>query len=122
YVQIFNEVENKHVYNTLFDSLLHIQCSIDIHDQIDIRFNANMADELLEENQLKILVGDFHSAMFYKLLTKNDQLNALYHFIQTIKDINKSKMSLIHYHDLEQKDISKQFNNLELIIVGLYDS
>jgi len=122
YVQLFNQIKDYKNKETLFHSLLHIQCSIDVHDQIELHFASNINDMDFEIKQLKILVGDYHSALFYKLLTKNHLLDELYHFITTIKNINQAKMTFIHYEELKELKSNQLFDDLEMIYAGLFDA
>ncbi|MGM8213977.1 heptaprenyl diphosphate synthase component 1 [Bacillaceae bacterium W0354] len=120
--ELFKKTSLNNETDILFQSLLHIQCSIDIHDQVDLYFDDSISKHSLETNQLKVLVGDYHSALFYNLLTNNHLLDALYHFIATIKEINQSKMNLIHIDDLNDIDPNQLFIELEMICAGIYDS
>ncbi|SEP68256.1 heptaprenyl diphosphate synthase component 1 [Piscibacillus halophilus] len=107
--------------NDLFKALIHMQISLDIHDLVDLEFDS-IEENRNQTNQLQVLVGDFHSSYFYRLLSEHNLLDELYHFIQSIKSINEIKMSLLHQDEIKIKDFNKLLNQVETVHCGLYYS
>ncbi|WP_194840813.1 heptaprenyl diphosphate synthase component 1 [Filobacillus milosensis] len=106
--------------NQIFNALLHMQTSLDIHDLVDLKTNENMAEDRSQTNQLQVLVGDFHSSYFYRLLSQQNLLEELYHFIEKIKEINDLKMSVLHNY--EGHDMEIQLKHIEKIHIGLIEA
>ncbi|PKR78853.1 hypothetical protein CEY16_03610 [Halalkalibacillus sediminis] len=102
----------------VFEALLHMQASLDIHDEVDLSFEESLTNERLKVNQLKVLVGDYHSSMFYRLLARSNELSVMYHLIDSIKSVNQSKMSILH-SSLSDEDA---IDALENIHIGLFNS
>ncbi|WP_279401542.1 heptaprenyl diphosphate synthase component 1 [Piscibacillus salipiscarius] len=102
-----------------FYALLHMQLSLDIHDLVDLEFNLNSAHNRNQTNQLQVLVGDYHSSYFYRILSEHNLLDELYHLIQSIKSINEVKMSLLHN---TTDDLNEQLQQIEAVHCGLYNS
>lgn len=96
-----------------------MQLSLDIHDLVDLEFNLNSAHNRNQTNQLQVLVGDYHSSYFYRILSEHNLLDELYHLIQSIKSINEVKMSLLHN---TTDDLNEQLQQIEAVHCGLYNS
>ncbi|MGP4071946.1 heptaprenyl diphosphate synthase component 1 [Piscibacillus sp. B03] len=103
----------------LFYALLHMQLSLDIHDLIELKFNSSSEEKRNQTNQLQVLVGDFHSSYFYRILSEQNYLDELYHFIKYIKEINELKMTLLHS---EASDLNSQLDQIESVHCGLFNS
>ncbi|WP_124219675.1 heptaprenyl diphosphate synthase component 1 [Aquisalibacillus elongatus] len=116
--KLFSKFNSK-THDVLFESLLHMQASLDIHDQVDLTFKEDSKGRNFS-NQLQVLVGDYHSSYFYNLLSQHNLLDELYHFIQAIKKINECKMSVLHNDKaLSLEELIKQ---VEYIHTGLFDA
>ncbi|WP_027963377.1 heptaprenyl diphosphate synthase component 1 [Halalkalibacillus halophilus] len=78
----------------LYDALINMQTSLNLHDLITSD-ESETSDDDLDQNQLLALVGDYHSSLFYKLLADSRQTEQLYHFLSTVQEINQLKMGLL---------------------------
>ncbi|MDQ0350861.1 hypothetical protein J2R98_000664 [Alkalibacillus filiformis] len=103
YDQVFVEGYMWYIYqlvdqkdHIIADALVNMQVSLNVHDIVDQYFNESSSQEELKDNQLKVLLGDYHSSLFYKLLSNAGLTNALYHFLPYIKRINEYKVDLLH--------------------------
>ncbi|GEN45160.1 heptaprenyl diphosphate synthase component 1 [Alkalibacillus haloalkaliphilus] len=103
YDQVFVEDYMWYIYklvdqkdHIIADALVNMQVSLNVHDIVDQHFNESSSQEELKDNQLKVLLGDYHSSLFYKLLSNAELTNALYHFLPYIKKINEYKVDLLH--------------------------
>ncbi|GEL76152.1 hypothetical protein TMU01_03870 [Tenuibacillus multivorans] len=111
---------NQNHREKLFVALLHMQISLDIHDQVDLENYERITDHRSVRNQLRILVGDYHSSYFYSLLSQYNMLDELYHFIEMIKHINESKMTILH--NQEQLTVESLLKEVENVHCGLYNA
>ncbi|WP_068672002.1 heptaprenyl diphosphate synthase component 1 [Oceanobacillus sp. Castelsardo] len=100
-----------------------VQIALDTHEQVPVAFHKDMSQEDKEDNQLRVLAGDFYSGQYYYLLAQIDQFD----FIQTlsiaIKEINENKMNLYYLDDnlLEESiSIVKNIDTLLLSHVAKY--
>src|SRR5690625_1141587 len=90
-----------HSDGIVFEAIVHMQISLNIHDHVDFKFDENQPPtQTNKSNELNALIGDYHSSLFYKLLSDHQKLDALFHFIQPVKRINHLKMELLHNRTL----------------------
>ncbi|GAA0458893.1 heptaprenyl diphosphate synthase component 1 [Alkalibacillus silvisoli] len=95
YMYLIYEAANN--YNQVIaDALINMQISLNVHDLVDQHFSDQASSGHLKQNQLKVLLGDYHSSLFYKLLSNERLTEALYHFLPYIKQINEMKVDLLH--------------------------
>ncbi|WP_188206022.1 heptaprenyl diphosphate synthase component 1 [Alkalibacillus aidingensis] len=114
--QMMKEVRTEH-RELITDALINMQISLNIHDEVDQFFSDDDSHQSLENNQIKVLMGDYHSSLFYKLLSKYRKTEALYHFLGYIKIINEHKVDLLHRNRSKIEYLDK----LELIYSGLFN-
>ncbi len=104
----------------VFDAVVHMQISLQIHDLVEFRFTPEyLPTETEESNQMNALLGDYHSAWFYKLLAGHGKLDTLHHFVQPVKRINQLKMELLHNQALSDEE---KMDVIETIYMGLFDA
>ncbi|MBR7553256.1 heptaprenyl diphosphate synthase component 1 [Allobacillus sp. GCM10007491] len=104
----------------IFDAIIHMQVSLQIHDRVEFDFlQSNHTHHMVGSIQMNALIGDYHSSWFYKLLSGSGELSALEHFLETVKQINRTKVELLHTEDLSVIDI---LDKVEEIYIGLYDA
>ncbi|MFC0014682.1 MULTISPECIES: heptaprenyl diphosphate synthase component 1 [Allobacillus] len=104
----------------IFDAVIHMQISLQIHDRVESDFlQSNHTDTMVGSIQMNALIGDYHSSWFYKLLSGSGELSALAHFLEPVKQINRTKVELLHNESLSVVEI---LNKVEEIYIGLYDA
>ncbi|MDQ0158490.1 heptaprenyl diphosphate synthase component 1 [Alkalibacillus salilacus] len=112
------DVTTRH-HNVLADALVNMQLSLNIHDQLDHHFDEDIEVEQLKSNQLHVLMGDYHSAFFYKLLSTHHETNMLHFFLTYIKEINEYKIELLHHdHSIEER-LNKVTNVYSCLLQGV---
>ncbi|MET3682339.1 hypothetical protein ABID56_000418 [Alkalibacillus flavidus] len=105
YEPMFNTALLPHLYelvqplnHILADALVNMQLSLNVHDVVERDGLQDLSTTRLKHNQLHVLMGDYHSALFYQLLSNHHETDALYFFLPYIKQINEHKIELIHHH------------------------
>lgn len=71
-----------------------MQVSLQIHDRVEFDFLPNdRTYNMVGSIQMNALIGDYHSSWFYKLLSGSGELSALDHFLEPVKQVNRTKLS-----------------------------
>lgn len=104
----------------IYDAVIHMQVSLQIHDRVEFDFLPNdRTYNMVGSIQMNALIGDYHSSWFYKLLSGSGELSALDHFLEPVKQVNRTKIELLHNEQLSAIEI---LNKVEDIYIGLYDA
>nr|WP_289036656.1 heptaprenyl diphosphate synthase component 1 [uncultured Allobacillus sp.] len=122
HLHFFQEIkpELDDLERVVFDAIIHMQVSLQIHDRVEFDFlSSDHTHNMVGSIQMNALIGDYHSSWFYKLLSGLGEFTALEHFLEPVKQINRTKVELLHNESLSVIEI---LDKVEEIYIGLYDA
>ncbi|TSB46906.1 heptaprenyl diphosphate synthase component 1 [Alkalicoccobacillus porphyridii] len=91
-----------------------VQAALDVHEQVSL--HEVDSDTARKHRQLRVLVGDFYSSLYYYLLAEADRVPLTRIFSFTLQEINEMKMEVYSTSSDSYEDIANKLVFIESIL------